>query len=257
MHDLITVQLPKSDPHGIRFRSGRNDAVFNRSRIYVHRLISKVLLFAPDVWLRVEREAETHGLDLVYLWWFLIHARAKWGITPRLKYALRGALSVFLLMEHNSPGRYFSDAYDAVLRVRPPQPSEIIYFDLKRPIEQYGDIYDVSDTPPVGIRAPEEPLAPREAIAALARWADLEFRRTIMNIVLPVERNATKDIEDLYLTLYEEMDFPARHYLLWDIQEGFVDKNRLNLKDRIETESLLRWLYNLKLRRMGVGGPRR
>lgn len=259
MHELVYQRLLPKDPHALAFRRGRGDAVFNRSRMFVQALIKKVLLFAPDVWDRVEREAETHGLDLLYLWWLLLYGREKWSLSPRLKYALRGALSVFLLQEHYAPGRYFGGKYAPLLKLVPASRPEQVYFDTTRPVEPYLDIYDdaataYKRTPPPFVEVPEDNFSSQEAVAALARWADLEFRRTVKNYTRTAEDTAAKDLAVLYEALYGEVPLSPRRYLLWDMQEGLLDKNRLHLKDRPEATNLLRWLYGLSFRRTVLRG---
>lgn len=257
MQGLTYLRLLPNDPHALTFKRGRTDAVFSRSRMYAQALVKKVMLFAPDVWDRVEREAETHGLDLMYLWWLLLYGKERWSLPPRLKYALRGALSVFLLQEQNALGRYVGGRYGRLFGLKPLERPEQQYYDMKRePVEYYEDTYDESGTrwkkyPPPGVEVPEDNFAGQEAVSALARWADIEFRRTLVNYTNTAEKTAAKDVAALYETLY---DTPlsltgARHHLLWDMQEGLMDKNRLQMKDRPETVHLLRWLYGLSFRR--------
>lgn len=264
MQNLTYLRLLPNDPHALIFKRGRTDAVFSRSRMYVHVLIKRVMLFAPDVWDRVEREAETHGLDLMYLWWLLLYGKERWSLPPRLKYALRGALSVFLLQEQNALGRYVGGRYGRLFGLKPLERPEQRYYDMTRePVEFYEDTYDESGTrwkkqPPPGVEVPEDNFAGQEAVSALARWADIEFRRTLNNYSSTAEKTAMKDVANLYEMLYGttvSMEM-ARHYLLWDMQEGVVDKNRLQLKDRPETVHLLRWLYGLSFRRSLSSRPR-
>lgn len=264
MQNLTYLRLLPNDPHALTFKKGRTDAVFSRSRMYAHALVKKVMLFAPDVWDRVEREAETHGLDLMYLWWLLLYGKERWSLPPRLKYALRGALSVFLLQEQNALGRYVGGRYGRLFGLKPLERPEQRYYDMKRePVEYYEDTYDESGTrwkkqPPPGVEVPENNFAGQEAVSALARWADIEFRRTLTNYIGTAEKTAAKDVANLYEMLYDttvSMEM-ARHYLLWDMQEGVVDKNRLRLKDRPETVHLLRWLYGLSFRRSLSSRPR-
>lgn len=260
MADLVYLRLLPNDPHAHSFKKGRTDAVFNRSRMYAQALVKRVLLFAPDVWERIEREAETHGLDLLYMWWLLLYGKERWSLPPRLKYALRGALSVFLLQEQNALGRYLGGRYSPLFGLVILERPEQRYYDLTRqPLEYYEDKYDESGTrwknhPPPGIEVPENKFAGQEAVTALARWADLEFRRTLMNNINASEKVSTKDIAALYGVLYGTPLSPegARQHLLWDIQEGVLHKNRLHLKDRPETVHLLRWLYGLSFRPTGL-----
>lgn len=258
MQGLTYLLLLPHDPHAVTFKKkGRTDAVFNRSRMYTQALVKKVMLFAPDVWDRVEREAETHGLDLMYLWWLLLYGTEKWSLPPRLKFALRGALSVFLLQEQNALGRYVGGRYGRLFGLKPLERPEQRHYDVTRePVEYYEDKYEESSTrwkkqPPPGVEVPDDNFAGQEAVSALARWADIEFRRTLTTYTGTAEKTAVKDIANLYAALYGTLHplTVARHYLLWDIQEGVMDKNRLQLKDRPETVHLLRWLYGLSFRR--------
>lgn len=257
MQGLMYLRLTPDDPHALTFKKGRTDAVFGRSRMYAQVLVKKVMLFAPDVWDRVEREAETHGLDLMYLWWLLLYGTEKWSLPPRLKFALRGALSVFLLQEQNALGRYVGGRYGPLFGLKPLERPEQRYYDMKRePVEYYEDKYEESGTrwkkqPPLGVEVPEDNFAGQEAVSALARWADIEFWRIITNYTGTAEKTAAKDVAALYGVLYGAplSLVAARHYLLWDMQEGIMDKNRLHLKDRPETVHLLRWLYGLSFRR--------
>ena len=257
MADLVYLRLLPNDPHAVAFKKGRGDAVFNRSRMYTQALVKRVMLFAPDLWERVEREAETHGLDLMYLWWLLLYGKERWSLPPRLKYALRGALAVFLLQEQNALGRYVGGRYAPLFGLVSFERPEQRYYDLTRqPLEYYEDKYDESGTrwkhqPPPGVEVPESNFAGQEAVAALARWADIEFRRMLTNYTHTAESTAAKDISRLYGALYgTPLSLEgARHHLLWDLQEGVMDKNRLQLKDRPETVHLLRWLYGLSFRR--------
>lgn len=257
MTGLVYLRLLPNDPHAVAFKKGRTDAVFNRSRMYTQALVQRVMLFAPDVWERVEREAETHGLDLMYLWWLLLYGKERWSLPPRLKYALRGALAVFLLQEQNALGRYVGGRYESLFGLVPFERPEQRYYDLTRqPLEYYEDKYDESGTrwknlPPPGVEVPESNFAGQEAVAALARWADIEFRRMLTNYTSTAESTAAKDIARLYEVLYgAPLSLEgARHHLLWDLQEGVLDKNRLQLKDRPEAVHLLRWLYGLSFRR--------
>ena len=264
MSDLVYLRLLPNDPHARAFRKGRTDAVFNRSRMYAQALVKRVMLFAPDLWDRVEREAETHGLDPVYLWWLLLYGKERWSLSPRLKYALRGALSVFLLQEQNALGRYVGGRYGPLFGLVPFERPEQRYYDMTRqPVEFYEDTYDESGTrwkkrPPPNVEVPESNFAGQEAVSALARWADIEFRRMLTNNINTTEATATKDIAALYEVLYgAPLSLEAaRRHLLWDIQEGVIDKNRLHLKDRPETVHLLRWFYGLAFRPVGLPAPR-
>jgi hypothetical protein len=266
MHELVYLRLLPTDPHAAAFRKGQGDAVFNRSRMYAQALVQRVMFFAPDVWNRVEREAETHGLDLLYLWWLLLDGKQRWSLPPRLKYALRGALAVFLLQEQNALGRYVGGRYAPLFGLVPLERPEQRYYDVTRqPLEYYEDKYDAQGKggrPPPGVEAPENSFSGQEAVSALARWADIEFRRTLVNYVATAEATAAKDVSKLYGALYGTPLDPqaARHHLLWDLQEGVMDKNRLQLKDRPETVHLLRWLYGLSFRRTlslrGLGGSK-
>lgn len=264
MYDLVYLRLLPTNPHALAFRKGRGDAVFNRSRLYAQALVKRVMLFAPDVWDRVEREADTHGLDPLYLWWLLLYGKGRWSLPPRLKYALRGALAVFLLQEQNALGRYVGGRYAPLFGLVPFERPEQRYYDMTRqPLEYYEDKYDArgkGGQPPPGVEVPDNKFAGQEAVTALARWADIEFRRTLINYINTAENTATKDVAKLYGVLYGAPLDPqaARHHLLWDLQEGAMDKNRLQVKDRPETVHLLRWLYGLSFRRTlslrGLGG---
>jgi hypothetical protein len=206
MHELVYLRLLPTDPHAAAFRKGQGDAVFNRSRMYAQALVQRVMFFAPDVWNRVEREAETHGLDLLYLWWLLLYGKQRWSLPPRLKYALRGALAVFLLQEQNALGRYVGGRYAPLFGLVPLERPEQRYYDVTRqPLEYYEDKYDAQGKGgrlPPGVEAPENSFSGQEAVSALARWADIEFRRTLVNYVATAEATAAKDVSKLYGALY-------------------------------------------------------
>jgi len=256
---MRNIVLPLYDPHVIAFLGGENDAILTRTRWFLRELLRILNLYGQDVFLRVRAEAERHGIDETYLWWYLLYQRRKWPSTPpRMKYALRGALAVFLLQEKNAPGKYFRDLYQPVRKLIPARPTDIGYRDPRRPVEQFSDIRDVQvvqwkDHPPEGTPAPQDGKQLHEALKSLARWADLDFRRRITQMVEPSQREALKSIRKLYKSLFEEdveLNY-AKEVLLWDVQEGFFSKNRLRLPmpDRDELEHIFRWLFLLKLTR--------
>jgi hypothetical protein len=256
---MRNIVLPSSDPHLLAFFAGKNDALFNRTRWFVKNLLRVLNLYGQDVFLRVRKEAETHGIDETYLWWYLLYQRRNWpSLAPRLKYALRGALAVFLLQEKNAPGKYFRDLYQPVTKLIPSRQTDLGYRDPRRPVEPFSDLRDIQvvqwkNKPPEGVPLPPNEFLLHEALQALARGADLDFRRRLTQSVEPSQREAIKEIRDLYEALYgAPITLPyGKEILLWDIQEGFFSKNRLKLPlpDRDELEHIFRWLFHLKLTR--------